>query len=162
MFTQHVWPAWLHQTQAGYQACQLQFASLDVMTCIWNSSGPRMPPPVDRQDDAVSTMSVLTLPPEMLQLVCTFLEDPDDLASCHMVHTRSVCKLYLMCSRHHRVRCKLLDGLAADAAINILHFVNPCSRDHDIKGLSKYCMVQVLRSSKSCNDERRAAAFRLP
>ena len=58
------------------------------MTCIWNSSGARMPP-VARQDDVVNTMSVLTLPPEMLQLVCTFLEDPDDLASCHMVHTRS-------------------------------------------------------------------------
>ena len=30
----------------------------------------------------------MALPTEILELICRFLEDADDLASCHMVHTR--------------------------------------------------------------------------
>ena len=60
------------------------------------------------------------------------------------------------------VRCKLLDGLAADAAIDTLRYITSCSRGHDTKGLIEYCMVQFLRSRKSCNDGCRAAASRLP
>ena len=41
-----------------------------------------------RQDGAGHKTSVLALPVELLELICSFLEDADDLASCHMVDTR--------------------------------------------------------------------------
>lgn len=31
-----------------------------------------------------------SLPSDVLQRICSFLEDPDDLASCHLVDTRCV------------------------------------------------------------------------
>ena len=35
-----------------------------------------------------SKTSVAELPPEILQHICSLLEDPDDVASCHLVDTR--------------------------------------------------------------------------
>jgi hypothetical protein len=46
-----------------------------------------------RQDRAGNKTFIAALPTELLQLVCSFLDDPDDLAACHMVDTRCVCML---------------------------------------------------------------------
>jgi hypothetical protein len=35
-----------------------------------------------------SKTSVAELPPEMLQHICSLLQDPDDVASCHLVDSR--------------------------------------------------------------------------
>jgi hypothetical protein len=37
---------------------------------------------------ADTKVSVRSLPSDVLQRICSFLEDPDDLASCHVVDTR--------------------------------------------------------------------------
>ena len=46
-----------------------------------------------RQDDTRNNVTLVALPPDMLQHICSFLEDPDDLARCHMVDTRCACSL---------------------------------------------------------------------
>jgi hypothetical protein len=43
------------------------------------------------QKGADHKMSIFALPPELLQHICSFLHDPDDLANCHLVDTRCMC-----------------------------------------------------------------------
>jgi hypothetical protein len=56
------------------------------------TSGAIMPPM-----GANSKISIGMLPAEILQHICSLLQDPDDLASCHSVDTR--------CARHVEVLC---------------------------------------------------------
>lgn len=44
--------------------------------------------PSSTRHGADTKVSVSSLPPNVLQRICSFLEDPDDLASCHVVDTR--------------------------------------------------------------------------
>jgi hypothetical protein len=58
------------------------------------------------EDDMVT---VVALPPEILQRILGFLQDPDDLASCHMVNTRYVHLhlhiLHVLCAHVRLVSC---------------------------------------------------------
>jgi hypothetical protein len=67
----------------------------EVLACARCSEGmnseARMAPGTSKQDGAGT--SIAALPAELLQLFCSFLDDPDDLASCHMVDTRCISML---------------------------------------------------------------------
>jgi hypothetical protein len=46
--------------------------------------------PSGTRHGADTKVSVRSLPADVLQRICSCLEDPDDLASCHLVDTRCV------------------------------------------------------------------------
>ena len=64
-----------------------------------------------------SKTSVAELPPEILQHICSLLQDPDDVASCHLVDSRCVrpCRA---CISLHLVKCMLLGWRLYVATVN--------------------------------------------
>jgi hypothetical protein len=103
-----------------------------------------------RQDGAANKTSVLALPAELLELTCSFLEDPDDLASCHMVHTRCAgVDVHLTEQSAPQMPAPLMQQAVA-------YLKQRLSLAREVS------MVQVLRSSKGYNEDSRATAPRVP
>lgn len=76
------------------------------------------------QTAAGNKTSVLALPAEILELIYSFLEDADDVASCHMVDTRCVCMLQNGLAMHGhqcalRVAALLLQTTSFDSAFSV-------------------------------------------
>jgi hypothetical protein len=101
------------------------------------------------QHGADIKMNMLTLPPEMLQHICRLLDDPDDLASFHLVNTRYV---LWECECLHQVRRTLL----AWCCIPPCCCISPCT------AVIGHHAVQILRSSKGHAAQCRATAPGLP
>lgn len=74
--------------------------------------------PSSTRHGADTKVSVSSLPPDVLQRICSFLEDPDDLASCHVVDTRYA-RLGVQMPRHD-MRCRFAKLAAFHASLRTL------------------------------------------
>ena len=74
----------------------------------------RMPSSTRSQAD--TKMSVSSLPSDVLQRICSFPEDPDDLASCHLVDTR--CVRHAWCARTSAHTVQSADLVGRDAPMH--------------------------------------------
>ena len=70
---------------------------------------------------ADTKVSVSSLPSDVLQRICSFLEDPDDLASCHLVDTRYTCACAMVCNAGNASPpCNLLTWSCMHPCISLL------------------------------------------
>ena len=76
-------------------------------------------------------LELSTLPSDILRHIFSFLQDPDDIASCHLVDTRCTCALTCRC-RHH-VRHMLL-GCCWNHAPAFRHSVAGHIDEHKVWG----------------------------